>query len=212
MNIQAKYLFLCSFLFILLFLLLGFLLEFQTVENLDERWGRMWYQFLKADSFFIFMSFIGSRNFLYPVMILVTIFLLVKRYYFAVMVVWVNILGVRLLNTLIKGIFQRERPSLDHIVDVHFYSFPSGHAMNSMAAYGMLALLFLLIVRNRVIKILTVVIASILILLIGTSRIYLGVHFPLDVFAGYLAGAAWLTFLIGIWKKLRSESKERKYM
>lgn len=182
------------------------------MENLDVRWGRMGYQFWEADSFFIFMSFLGSRNFLYPVMILVSIYLIVRRYYFAVMVVWVNILGVRLLNTIIKGLFQRERPSLDHIVDVHFYSFPSGHAMNSMAAYGMLALLFHLIVRNRVIKILTVVIASIIILLIGTSRIYLGVHFPLDVFAGYIAGAAWLTLLIGIWKKLRSESKERKFM
>ncbi|MGM0835178.1 MAG: phosphatase PAP2 family protein [Bacillota bacterium] len=182
------------------------------MESLDKQWGRIGYQFWQVDSFFIFLSFIGSRNFLYPAMIVVSIFLFVRRYYFAVMVVWVNILGVRLLNTCIKDIYQRERPSLDHLVDVHFYSFPSGHAMNSMAAYGMLAFLFILIVRNRVIKILTVFLASIIILLVGVSRIYLGVHFPLDVFAGYLAGASWLTLLIGLWKKLRSESRERKFM
>ncbi|MGD6833958.1 phosphatase PAP2 family protein [Sutcliffiella halmapala] len=212
MIIQAKYLFRCSFLLSMLFLLLAFLLEFQFVESFDKQWGRMGYQFWEIDSFFIFMSFLGSRNFLYPAMIMVSIYLIVKRYFFAVMVIWVNIFGVRLLNTFLKRVFQRERPSLEHIVDVHFYSFPSGHAMNSMAVYGMLAFLCLVMVHKKVIKNITVFFASIIILLIGISRIYLGVHFPMDVLAGYFAGAAWLTLLIGVWAKLRSKNHERDFL
>lgn len=182
------------------------------MESLDRQWGRYGYQFWDLDSFFIFLSFMGSRNFLYPAIFVVSIYLFIKRYHFAIIVVWVNILGVRFLNTCIKGIYQRERPSLEHLVDAPFYSFPSGHAMNSIATYGMLAFLFLLIVHNRKIKILSVFLASIIILLIGTSRIYLGVHFPLDVIAGYLAGAAWLTLLIGCWTKLKSRSHEENFM
>ncbi|MFE7062550.1 phosphatase PAP2 family protein [Sutcliffiella sp. NPDC057660] len=211
MKIQAKYLFRCSILLGLLFLLLGFLLEFQSVESLDRQWGRYGYQFWDLDWFFIFLSFIGSRNFLYPAMFVVSIYLLVKRYHFAIMMVWVNIVGVRLLNTCMKGIYQRERPSLEHLVDANFYSFPSGHAMNAMATYGMIAFLVLMIAHQRKIKVLAVFLASIIILLIGLSRIYLGVHYPLDVLAGYLAGAAWLTLLIGIWTKLRSKSHEVKF-
>lgn len=212
MNIQAKYLFRCSFLFSVLFLLLGFLLEFQYMENLDRLWGKHGYQFWDLDPFFIFLSFIGSRNFLYPAMLVVSIYLIFKRYHFAIMMVWVNIVGVRFINTCIKGIYQRERPSLEHLVDAHFYSFPSGHAMNSMATYGMLAFLFILIVQNWKIKIFAVLSASIIILMIGTSRIYLGVHYPLDVLAGYFAGAAWLTLLIGVWAKLKSNNHERDFL
>lgn len=212
MKIQAKYLFRCSILFGLLFIMLGFLLEFQSVESLDRQWGRYGYQFWELDSFFIFLSFIGSRNFLYPAMFVVSIYLLVKRYHFAIMMVWVNIVGVRLLNTCMKGIYQRERPSLEHLVDANFYSFPSGHAMNSMAAYGLLTFLFLFIQHNRKLKIFAVFLASIIILFVGTSRIYLGVHYPLDVLAGYLAGAAWLTLLIGVWAKLRSKSHEANFL
>jgi undecaprenyl-diphosphatase len=208
MNVQAKYLFRSSIIFTLTFFVLGYLLEFKYVEGLDRKWGQYGYQFGEADAFFIFMSSIGSSKFLYPALFLVSLYLLIKKLHVAIMMVWVNLVGVRLLNTSIKSIYQRERPSLEHIVDASFYSFPSGHAMNAMAFYGMLALLVLFITGNRKIKVLAILISSMIILLIGMSRIYLGVHYPLDVLAGFIAGAAWLTLLIGIWLKIRSRVEQ----
>lgn len=207
MDIQAKHLFGSSFILCMIFLLLGYLMEFKYVVNLDSQWSEYGYQFWDADPFFIFMTFLGSSYFLFPSTFLISIYLLIKKFHVAITMVWVNIIGIRLFNTLIKNIYQRERPTLEHIVDVSSYSFPSGHAMNAMAFFGMLAFIVHLNVSHRKIKIISILVATMITLLIGMSRVYLGVHFPLDVLAGYIAGAAWLTLLIGVWIKLGSKRK-----
>jgi undecaprenyl-diphosphatase len=93
-----------------------------------------------------------------------------------------------LLNLALKHAFQRPRPSLFHeIATLHSYSFPSGHAMASAAVYGSIAAVLARAfpARRRAI----VAGASVLVLLIGLSRVYLGVHWITDVVAGWAAGA-----------------------
>ncbi len=98
-------------------------------------------------------------------------------------------------NFWLKTVFSRARPELwDRIVDVGYYSFPSGHAMISLVVYGWLG--YWLASRfprwRAVILSLTVVAIA----LIGFSRLYLGVHWPTDVIAGFAAGLAWLVTCI----------------
>lgn len=100
--------------------------------------------------------------------------------------------GVALSNVL-KMVFHRGRPeTATEFITRHTWSFPSGHAMNSMISYGFLALLLLEFVTGRRERIAVVVLTVVLIAAIGFSRLYLGVHYLSDVGGGWIAGAAWL--------------------
>lgn len=98
------------------------------------------------------------------------------------------------LNTLLKEIFRRSRPELDHLLVVHGYSYPSGHAMISMGFYGMLFVVWALEWRDKdlALRWIPVFCGITFILLIGLSRIMLGVHYPTDVIAGFAAGSVWI--------------------
>src|SRR5216684_4907150 len=103
--------------------------------------------------------------------------------------------GGSLLNQALKGVIQRPRPpQADMFLRHYSWSFPSGHAMVSLIGYGMLAyLLVVLWVHRRSLQIAIVVGATLLILAIGLSRLYLGVHYFSDVVGGYAAGVLWLS-------------------
>ncbi|MFS0873478.1 phosphatase PAP2 family protein [Paenibacillus xylanilyticus] len=108
-----------------------------------------------------------------------------------------------LLNTGLKEIFRRSRPELDHLMVVHGYSFPSGHAMISMGFYGMFFVIWAIERQRKPASIVLPVVCGIgFIGLIGISRIMLGVHYPTDVFAGFVAGLAWLACMIGAMKRM----------
>lgn len=109
-------------------------------------------------------------------------------------------IGAGGVNQLVKFFFRRPRPThVEHLITPGGYSFPSGHAMGAIVAYG--ALLFLIIRASRKLK--TVLIASLvlipLIALIGFSRVYLGVHYPSDIIGGYSLGLAILSLSIGLY-------------
>jgi undecaprenyl-diphosphatase len=99
-----------------------------------------------------------------------------------------------LSNIALKEVFNRARPTLEHMVQVYTLSYPSGHAMSAMAFYGFLIFLVIRYNLNPILKAFLVGILSVIILSIGISRIYLGVHFPSDVLAGFIAGLMWVTF------------------
>jgi undecaprenyl-diphosphatase len=105
--------------------------------------------------------------------------------------------GSALLDQLLKGLFARPRPFFEHPVLVEAsYSFPSGHAMESFVLYGMLAYFAVLALKTWRARTAVVFGAALLVLLIGLSRMYLGVHYFSDVLAGYAAGGVWLCALI----------------
>lgn len=105
--------------------------------------------------------------------------------------------GAGLLNQLLKAIFQRVRPDLfDGPLHLSSYSFPSGHSMGSIACYGMLAYIGMQLLHKRGSRLALGLAAALLVLGVGTSRVYFGVHYPTDVIGGFLAGAIWLALTI----------------
>lgn len=135
----------------------------------------------------------GSAGVL-AIIALVAVFFLFRRkkhYWDAVMVV-IALLGGWLLNEVLKMIFHRPRPNLNPLIEVGGYSFPSGHTMTGIAFYGFLAYLIWLNYRPSRVRWAAVTCLTVLIILIGISRIYLGVHYPSDVLAGWAGGGFWL--------------------
>lgn len=107
------------------------------------------------------------------------------------------LMGSHYFFRFLKVIFQRVRPDFHRLIEIGGYSFPSGHAMNAIAVYGILSFLLWRHIPSRMGRIILVTFSTLMIFLIGFSRIYLGVHYPSDVLAGYFAGAFLL--LISIW-------------
>lgn len=106
--------------------------------------------------------------------------------------------GAGVLNTILKFWFGRRRPDLPwSVVHEQGFSFPSGHAMTALVSYGMLAYLACRRCRGAVAATTAAAATAALILGIGVSRIYLGVHFPSDSMAGYAGGVLWLLTVIG---------------
>ena len=103
-----------------------------------------------------------------------------------------SVLSGTALSLVLKEWFRRPRPQVvPHLTDISMSSFPSGHSMLSSVTYLTLAALLARVVPDWKTKIYFLVVASALALLIGCSRVYLGAHYPTDVFAGWCAGSAW---------------------
>ncbi|MBW3567957.1 MAG: phosphatase PAP2 family protein [Proteobacteria bacterium] len=123
-------------------------------------------------------------------------YLVLQRKFRAAIFTIAAIGGGVLLSTLLKIGFDRPRPDLvPHESIVYTASFPSGHAMLSAITYLTLAALLSRIHSNNLVKTYLMAVAVLFTLLVGTSRVYLGVHWPTDVLAGWTAGAAWAAFM-----------------
>ncbi|MBL3654658.1 phosphatase PAP2 family protein [Fulvivirga sediminis] len=115
-----------------------------------------------------------------------------------------------LLNITIKHILVRPRPlEAMRLVTAHSYSFPSGHSMSAMAFYGFLVYLTYKYMPNLWVKIALIIVELSLIILIGLSRVYLGVHYPSDVLAGFIAGLFWLIICIVVFKFINFYRQQR---
>ncbi|MGN0658257.1 MAG: phosphatase PAP2 family protein [Emergencia sp.] len=113
-----------------------------------------------------------------------------------------------LLYKLVKSAFQRPRPELAvRLIEQGGWSFPSGHSMNCIVCYGMLIYLIRRYCPNRRLADFLTAALSLLIFLIGFSRIYVGVHFPTDVLAGWSLGLSFLTAAVIIFEKIRGKEK-----
>ena len=103
-----------------------------------------------------------------------------------------NLAGITIINQILKFIFRRERPTGYRLIEMSGYSFPSGHAMASLAFYGLLIYITKRLVKNKYLKILLITLNIAIIILIGVSRIYLGVHYLCDVLTGYYISIIYL--------------------
>ena len=112
-----------------------------------------------------------------------------------------NLGGITLLNQLLKHIIRRTRPIGINLIKEKGFSFPSGHAMVSMAFYGLFIYLIYKSNLNKETKLLLVILLSMIILFIGVSRIYLGVHYASDVIAGYSLSLCYLMIITYIYEK-----------
>ncbi|PFA70756.1 hypothetical protein CN378_00370 [Bacillus sp. AFS015802] len=128
----------------------------------------------------------------------VVILLFMKKYPLALFVA-ITILTGAGFNGLLKWIFKRDRPDIEALIQQGGYSFPSGHSMSSFIFYGSLAFILFRALDHKRYKWGSVIMVGILVLLIGISRVYLGVHYPSDILGGFTAGGAWLTLCITIY-------------
>ncbi|MEC4805804.1 MAG: phosphatase PAP2 family protein [Jaaginema sp. PMC 1079.18] len=161
------------------------------------------------DRIMIAITFLGDPWSVTIVSILVAIILSRRQRLAGAITIGIASAGAWGLNFLLKYVFARDRPALwERIVDVQYNSFPSGHAMVSLVVYGFLA--YLLAIRFRKFQGTIYALATLLIFLIGLSRLYLGVHWPTDVIAGYAAGLVWLiTCILSLEVVQRSLAKNK---
>ena len=114
-----------------------------------------------------------------------------------------NVVLTTLVNQIVKHIVRRPRPSVLRLVDESGYSFPSGHSMVSVALYGIIVYTIYKNVKNKYVKWISIVLLSLLVLFIGFSRIYVGVHYFTDVVGGFTLGLVVLIIYIDIYDKVK---------
>ncbi len=151
---------------------------------------------LRSDYLTFIMLFI--TNFCNPIILLLLslIILIFSKDKKMGLIILINLFVSILLNLIFKGIIQRDRPLEDFLIEESGYSFPSGHSMVSMAYYGLLMYFVFKKVDDKEIKYIIMFLLGFLILLIGFSRIYLGVHYASDVIGGFLISIVYLIWVI----------------
>lgn len=141
------------------------------------------------------LSALGSPLLLGAVAVSIAVFLLL-RWKRAAIWMTVAMAGALVLDLTLKAGFHRTRPEPFFGSLPHTYSFPSGHSLFSLCFYGVLAGLLTARIRSLALRIAIWTVAAALVVAIGVSRIYLGVHYPTDVVAGYLSAAMWVAALV----------------
>lgn len=147
--------------------------------------------------YFIFITNVGDFYGYVVVLCLAVVVsvLYFKNWKYILQTVFVLLLA-SISNVMLKRLVNRARPGAEHLVVVETLSYPSGHAMSAMAFYGFLIYLFYRFKINSLLKTGIILLLVVMILSIGISRIYLGVHFPSDIAGGYIAGLIWVVFCI----------------
>ncbi|WP_373230101.1 phosphatase PAP2 family protein [Cohnella sp.] len=163
-----------------------------------------WVQSFESDKLTLIMegfSWIGATVPVTLLTIALAMFLFfVFKHRYELLLLLVVVGGSNVLNVKLKHVFRRERPDLHRIVEEAGYGFPSGHSVAVIALYGVLIYLLWRHVNSRKGKAALIFIGLLMVIGIGLSRIYLGVHFPSDVIGGYLVSGAWLAMCIEIFR------------
>lgn len=168
------------------------LLALRSPGDSAEPIGPWWVQ-----TMFVDITSLGGTTVVTLITLAVLGYLIIDGKRAAALLVLVSVAGGAGLSSLLKLGFERPRPDLvAHLVDERTLSFPSGHAMVSAVIYLTLGALLAQVEDSVRLKAYIIAVAVILTLLIGVSRVYLGVHWPTDVLAGWYAGTAWA---IGCW-------------
>jgi undecaprenyl-diphosphatase len=139
----------------------------------------------------IHITFLGSRTFTWGLSGLVIIILLLKKEWWTSLFFLITILVGDDVLSFLKEFFHRARP-MPQIVSAWGYSFPSGHSFYAMLVYGFMIYLTWNFIRNNWLRSLILILCTLLIFLIGFSRIYLNVHWLTDILGGYSAAFSWL--------------------
>lgn len=188
------------FIIIICLVITGLILE-DIYENEILELDKYAYNLFKIRNSNLTNIFLIITNFGSPIcLILLSIISFFKNKKFG-LIITSNLIIVTILNQLLKFIVKRPRPSELFLVIENGYSFPSGHSMVSLSFYGLLIYFIYKYINNKKLKISLIILLVFLIILIGISRIYLGVHFVSDVLSGFLLSICYLIIFIKVINK-----------
>ncbi len=185
---------------ITMFLIITFFVIKYDNLVIDQSIYNFFYNFSSSQATVIFLiiTFLASKEFIILMCLIFILISLIKRKYQTSFLIILNIVISLLLNQTFKAIIRRERPFELMIVNESGYSFPSGHSMTALIFYGYFIYLTWESNLKKISKIFITILNIILILLVGISRIYLGVHYPTDVIGAYFLGLFYLILYINI--------------
>lgn len=159
--------------------------DYTLIEFIQSRISDKLTMVMKAITFF------GGQAWLIIAVLFTSIgFAFVKKRYAVYLILSSGLGG--LFNLFLKWLIQRERPDFYPLILEGGYSFPSGHSMSSFIFYSSVAIVFAKVSKSKMLDVLIGIAFALLVLTIGISRIYLGVHYPSDVIAGFAAGGFWV--------------------
>jgi len=169
----------------------------RTDGALHDPIGPRWFELMVGD-----FTALGGIGVLTALTLAVIGFLVLVRKHHLALLLAVSVGGGTLLSSIFKWVFARPRPDLvPHLSEVSSMSFPSGHAMLAAVVYLTIGVLLARAYADVRVKLYLLTIAALITIVVGLSRIYLGVHWPTDVLAGWAVGAAWALFcwLVMLW-------------
>jgi undecaprenyl-diphosphatase len=172
-------------------------------ENPAEPIGPRWVEEMGRDA-----TALGGFAWLTFTTVVIAVFLWLDNKTHMMVFMLAATIGGALVSVGLKSLFARPRPDLvPHLSHVYTSSFPSGHSMLSAVVYLTLGSLLAAVMPNRKLKFYVLFVAILLTLFVGVSRVYLGVHYPTDVLAGWLAGLVWALacWLVARWLQRRGQ-------
>ena len=176
------------------------LMAFRTAGNPADLIGPDWFEEMVRD-----VTALGSYSFILILLVAALGYLLLIGKKGLALVLLAAEGGGMLLSNLLKSGFDRPRPDLEHAARVFTASFPSGHATLSAVTFLTLGALLTRVNADRRVKLYFMSVAVLLTIIVGMSRVYLGVHYPSDVIAGWCIGSAWAVLCWGgaLWLQRR---------
>jgi undecaprenyl-diphosphatase len=179
------------------------LLMFRNPSDVSDPLGPAWLEVVVRD-----ISALGGLLSLGLIALAACGYLWLKHKHRLALFVAISVCGGSLVNTLLKGLFARPRPTVvPHETAVALSSFPSGHAMMAAVVFLTLGALLAFSADERRIKIYILAWSVLLTVSVGISRVYLGVHWPTDVVAGWIAGAIWATLCLLVGRRIVLEDR-----
>ncbi len=157
--------------------------------------------------FFLTITKLGDAKGVITVLLLAILILLFIKKRLETVVIMLSVIGGHLLIESLKLLFQRPRPAITWLTFASGYSFPSGHSLITVAFYGLIALLLFKHLKPSYLKKILIILFLLIPFIVGISRIYLGVHYPTDVLAGWFSGFLWIKFCFWIINHLEQQKQ-----
>ena len=202
-SVRLKYMF-ALMLPALVFIMLSIRLAGNELSGFDDIVYKYVSGFI-SDGMTVFMKSITFLGTQFALTVIALAFIVIfrdhKKLFYLSKIAAVNLMASAIFNEVLKNIYGRQRPDILRLIEITGLSFPSGHSMTGLSFYGFIIYLCLKFGKGSW-RYIAVLLLSVLILLIGTSRIYLGVHYASDVLAGFSLGIVWLAVFITVSDRL----------